>query len=1058
MSSRVAAAVVTYNHRDAVLALLERLEALGVPTFVTENASTDGTREALVGRFEHVSVLASPANLGGCGGFDCAILAALSANTPYILLIDDDALPVDDCIDRLADFLDTHPDYVLAAPVIEIASLPGTLQEAGGGVNFACDRPVEAWYRFAVDPDLPPVLDIDYASACCLMVRTDAILRLGVMDWNYFIFSDDVDWSVRLRRAFGKRAACVTTARARHDFPWAKPFAPMRLYYFQRNGLYFLARLREGPASERVVRATVFYLLRGALYAKLIGDAETARTLHSALRDALRGRFGTWRTPVAFPGPRRRLDRRWSGAHRIRRVLLDITIEDVDMAALEAIRALAGDDVEIDVLCDAHRVGIYRQKPAFRRVHGRALGLLGPLKDGWRMWRQGYDLTVTDAAMEPRRPAAASGRRAAFFHDGALYRAAACGPWALAAHVIAGFLAAVASALLYRRFLVPPPPGRPPEAARPLLEQIGIRPDVGQPWGQEMHVPFPPMRASEAAVLRVPAPHRDPNEPRWLPMASPPSRSREDDPDGYLAWREMRRRSVGSRPTAAGSDALVSIVMHLGPGGTSAVEASLASIECQTHRHWELILVVDPDATATGPAWRAELSRRDSRISIAPRDGASALAEEQALRSARGSWILVVKAGDQLAPHALEALLAASERADIVYADDDLVDDDGRHTRPRFKPAFSPTRLRHVDYIGRPVLLRRSLVQRLGGFRTEPGVDPHYDLLLRAVGARARVAHVPDVLYHWRTPPPPARVPSAAVSERDDRAVSPLSCSVLVLPHPGPHAQHIQALWANATEVLFVPPSGAPGAQLTRLAARARGDVLVVTTSAVRPTSGWEHVLQRSLADPEIGLVGGQLRYADGRLHSAGLVLGIAGAAGRWHHGAAPDDPGYGGWIAFPHEVSALPAHLLAVRRDVVLAHGGFDGSFAVRGFDLDFALRLRERAGLRHLYLPELRASLAMPYPGDLLEPWSLDDLTRLWERWGRVLRRGDPYLNPNLSLLDEAVRIVSRHESDLRARGALAAWDRPTTARLARRFPGRLAGHGPAAQPQIAEALVHP
>jgi hypothetical protein len=80
-------------------------------------------------------------------------------------------------------------------------------------------------------------------------------------------------------------------------------------------------------------------------------------------------------------------------------------------------------------------------------------------------------------------------------------------------------------------------------------------------------------------------------------------------------------------------------------------------------------------------------------------------------------------------------------------------------------------------------------------------------------------------------------------------------------------------------------------------------------------------------------------------------------------------------------------------------------------------------------------------PQPDPGVERWSLDDLTLLWERWGRIIRCGDPYLNPNLSLLTEDVRLVTQHESDLRARGALMAYDRTTAALLLRRFPARSA-----------------
>jgi GT2 family glycosyltransferase len=308
---------VTYNHKAPLLTLLDFLASRDIPTFLTENACADGTREAVRGRFTNVSMLESPANLGGCGGFNCAVLAALSAGTDYILLIDDDALPLDDCIEQLADFLDAHRDYVFAAPAVYMTSRPDTLQEAGGAVDFAKPCPVEAWYRFHVRPQLPAHLDIDYASACCLMVRTEAIMRLGVMDWNYFIFYDDVDWSLRLRRAFQKKAACVTTARVVHDFPWAKPFAPMRLYFLRRNGLYLLSRLREGNASQRVVRSTVLQILRPWFYCRLIGDREWAQTLRDAFVDAWHGRYGKWRAPVQFARGRKKLDVEFFRQHGI---------------------------------------------------------------------------------------------------------------------------------------------------------------------------------------------------------------------------------------------------------------------------------------------------------------------------------------------------------------------------------------------------------------------------------------------------------------------------------------------------------------------------------------------------------------------------------------------------------------------------------------------------------------------------------------------------------------------------------------------------------------------
>jgi hypothetical protein len=62
------------------------------------------------------------------------------------------------------------------------------------------------------------------------------------------------------------------------------------------------------------------------------------------------------------------------------------------------------------------------------------------------------------------------------------------------------------------------------------------------------------------------------------------------------------------------------------------------------------------------------------------------------------------------------------------------------------------------------------------------------------------------------------------------------------------------------------------------------------------------------------------------------------------------------------------------------------------------------------------------------------------LWFRWGKVIRQGDPYFNPNLSLYNEDVYFVDEQENDLRSRGVFAAYDAFTAELLGQRFPGRL------------------
>ncbi|PKM11034.1 MAG: hypothetical protein CVV13_10730 [Gammaproteobacteria bacterium HGW-Gammaproteobacteria-3] len=477
---KVAAAVVTYNHREPVLKLLASLTEQKIPVFVTENNGADGAAEAIHSRFPEVSLLSSSANLGGCGGFNCAALAALSNGCEYLVFIDDDAFPDTDCIDQLSSFLDTHPDYIFAAPSIYISSQPDTLQEAGGGVDFSRANPVEAWHRFSVNPDLPPVLDIDYASACCLMVRADALREIGVLDWAYFIFSDDVDLCLRLRKTFNKKGACVTGARAWHDFPWAKPFAPMRLYFFQRNGLRLIANHRQTPSELKSLFIALMRLHRRIFYSGLIGDFEIRQTLTDAFKDVWQGRFGNWASWRTFAEERTKLDAPFFARHTIKHILIDISIEDFEPTILKTIQSL-NSSATIAILCDAHRVEMHQANPAYAQVFARQPGFIKSLMILPSLWRQKFDLVITDATMEPRRPSAMTGRYAALFHNDALYPAANRPYLSAIAHLLSLPVALVMATLTLNHMRTPFPVGKPPREAADLLRSIGIDPEVGQP-------------------------------------------------------------------------------------------------------------------------------------------------------------------------------------------------------------------------------------------------------------------------------------------------------------------------------------------------------------------------------------------------------------------------------------------------------------------------------------------------------------------------------------------------------------------------------------------------
>lgn len=216
-------------------------------------------------------------------------------------------------------------------------------------------------------------------------------------------------------------------------------------------------------------------------------------------------------------------------------------------------------------------------------------------------------------------------------------------------------------------------------------------------------------------------------------------------------------RATG-RGGAAGESAdgpLFSILVPVFDTPERYLRELVASVRAQTFEDWELVVVDDGSVAAHVRAVLAELAAGDGRITVehlAANAGIVA-ASARALKLASGRWVALVDHDDELAPTALErcAEAVADPLVDFVYTDEDRrTPDDDVALR---KPDWSPERLRSQMYTGHLAVMRRSLVNDVGGFR--PGFDgsQDYDLALRVSERARRIVHLPHVLYHWRLVP-----------------------------------------------------------------------------------------------------------------------------------------------------------------------------------------------------------------------------------------------------------------------------------------------------------------
>jgi glycosyltransferase involved in cell wall biosynthesis len=184
---------------------------------------------------------------------------------------------------------------------------------------------------------------------------------------------------------------------------------------------------------------------------------------------------------------------------------------------------------------------------------------------------------------------------------------------------------------------------------------------------------------------------------------------------------------------------------------------ALESVCEQTYPHWELCIA---DDASTAPHVRPVLERfaaRDPRIKVVFRtaNGHISAATNSALELASGEFTALFDHDDELPPHALQCVaaeLAQYPDTELVYTDEDKIDECGARFDPHFKPDWNPELLCAQNYISHLSVLRTRRLRELGGLRVGLEGSQDWDLILRATErmTAAQIRHIPRVLYHWR--------------------------------------------------------------------------------------------------------------------------------------------------------------------------------------------------------------------------------------------------------------------------------------------------------------------
>jgi O-antigen biosynthesis protein len=409
--------------------------------------------------------------------------------------------------------------------------------------------------------------------------------------------------------------------------------------------------------------------------------------------------------------------------------------------------------------------------------------------------------------------------------------------------------------------------------------------------------------------------------------------------------------------------------------------------------------------------------------------------------------------------------------ADVIYTDQDYVEANGDTAQHFHKPDWSPELFRGVMYVGHLLVVRRTVALRVGGFDERFNNVQDYEFMLRLSEITSQIFHLPEILYHWRKIPGSVAYggnEKSNIEPLQARAVNEhlKRCSIPATAYSNPHfahrvilkpharktwpavrilmhsdagsdvvAQCIDSLFSLTTypsyELTLFQRSGMDNplqaisekfpvtfveyenSQVANCAAAENNAaacgsceyIILLHGSLEVITRDWIEMLLFYAEMPQTGCVGPLILNADGTVFDAGLVLGFDGAIGSIMRGIPADSDGYAGSLSCAREVSAVGEYCMMLSRGLFLQYGGLQKYYSGSYHATDLALRLF-KAGRRNIVTP--RASMRFHEYRQQAAADPLDAALFI-DRWGHLIKRGDPFYNPHFSLIKQGYSLFA-------------------------------------------------
>jgi len=288
--------ILNWNGWLDTLACVESCCKLTWPNFrilVVDNGSTDGSEKKLRARLQNVKILQSGSNLGFSGGNNLGIRIAIESGAKYVWLLNNDAVVDPDALAALMNAMLREPSAAIAGSKIYFHDDPQRIWSAGGRWRKGG---LALRMRGAFQPDqgqFDKPCAIGSVSGCSMLVRIEALTRIGLLKEEYFLYWEDIEWCARAQEA-GYKVLFVPESKVWHRGSASTVDGSfLQFYYSTRNGFFFLHEY-----DPYLLPILVFYSILFILKSLLGGNSMPLRGFCHGLTDYLKEKTGPQTTAL----------------------------------------------------------------------------------------------------------------------------------------------------------------------------------------------------------------------------------------------------------------------------------------------------------------------------------------------------------------------------------------------------------------------------------------------------------------------------------------------------------------------------------------------------------------------------------------------------------------------------------------------------------------------------------------------------------------------------------------------------------------------------------------